>query len=176
MVKLDIRKQLLLGLSKSNAECIADYIGHDRERFHELIQLLCQTDSIISARAGMVLSKCADNYPHLVEPHLKQLILNLKNEIPDAVKRNTIRVLQDIEIPDPLLEVTTDALFTIMENRHEPIAVKVFTMSVLFNICLKIPELAKELKLLIEDQMPYGSAGFKNRGKKIIQKLERLMH
>ena len=33
-------------------------------------------------------------------------------------------------------------------------------------------QIANELKVVIEDQLPYGSAGFKSRGKKILAKLE----
>ena len=49
-------------------------------------------------------------------------------------------------------------------------------MTVLYNITLKIPELADELKIIIEDQMPYGSAGFKSRGKKILKGLQKALN
>ena len=102
-------------------------------------------------------------------------ILNLKNPVIDAVKRNTIRTLQDIYIPDHLLGEATDILFNIMMDRNEPIANKVFTMTTLYNICKREPDLANELKIIIEDQMPYGSAGFKSRGLKTLKKLEALI-
>jgi hypothetical protein len=50
--------------------------------------------------------------------------------------------------------------------------VKVFGMTVLANLCEKLPELKNELRIIIEDQMPYGSAGFKSRGSKILKKLQ----
>ena len=84
----------------------------------------------------MAFSKCLDRHPHLLTPHLEAIILNLRESTSDAIKRNTVRVLQNTEIPDDLLGVTADILFTIMENRNEPIAVRVFTMTVLYNICL----------------------------------------
>jgi hypothetical protein len=97
------------------------------------------------------------------------MIKNLYNDVPDAVKRNTLRLLQDRELPSEVLGVATDVGFKIMESRAEPIAVKVFAMTMLANICKKVPELKNELKLLIEDQMPYGSAGFRSRGKRILK-------
>lgn len=172
---MNIREQLLLVHSKNNAENIADYIGNDQTRFSELITQFTGDDPKVSGRAGMVLSKCADRHPALIDSYLKELILNLKKPVSDAVKRNTVRILQKADLPEELLGTAADILFSIMENRNEPVAVRVFTMTTLYNICVKFPELANELKLLIEDQMPYGSTGFKNRGAKTLSKLSRLI-
>ena len=62
--------------------------------------------------------------------------------------------------------------FELLISRKEPVAVKVFAMTVLYNLSQEIPEIKSELKIVLEDQLPYGSAGFKNRGAKIISKLE----
>ena len=123
----------------------------------------------------MVLGKCTDAFPELINPHLEKIILNLKSPVSDAVKRNTIRTLQNIHIPDHLLGEAADILFNIMIDRNEAIAIRVFTMTTLYNICEREPDLANELKIIIEDQMPYGSTGFKNRGSKTIKKLNLLI-
>jgi len=47
-------------------------------------------------------------------------------------------------------------------------------MTILFNMTQKIPEIKNELLPIIEDQLPYGSAGFQARGKKIITALKKL--
>ncbi len=44
-------------------------------------------------------------------------------------------------------------------------------MTVLEKICRKIPELKPELRLIIEEQLPHGSAAFKNRGNRILKRL-----
>lgn len=172
---MDIKKQLLITHSKENAETIAAYIGNDADRFKELVDLFLEKEYRISQRSAMVLGKCTDAHPELIFPHLEKIILNLQNDITDAVKRNTIRTLQDVRIPDELLGLTTDILFRIMEDPGEAIAIKVFTMTVLSNVCERVPEFSRELKIIIENQMPYGSAGFKNRGQKILAKLEKLI-
>jgi hypothetical protein len=43
---------------------------------------------------------------------------------------------------------------------------------VLGNIAQKLPDLKKELQLVVEDQLPYASAGYKSRAKKIIKTLK----
>lgn len=47
-------------------------------------------------------------------------------------------------------------------------------MTLALNIVEKIPELKDELRFIIEEQMPFGTAGFKNRGAKTIAALEKL--
>lgn len=172
---MDIKAQLLITHSKDNSEKIVKFIGNDPSRFKQLVDLFLDKEYRVSQRAAMVLGKCTDIYPELIHPHLKKIILNLKNPISDAVKRNTVRTLQDVYIPKELLGEATDILFRIMMEKNEPIAVRVFTMTVLSNICERIPELSNELKLIIEDQLPYGSAGFKSRAKKTILKLDKLI-
>ena len=48
-------------------------------------------------------------------------------------------------------------------------------MTVLYNLCKKEPDLANELRILIEEQMLYGTAGFKSRGKRILKELKKLL-
>ena len=126
----------------------------------------------ITQRAAWIVHYCADNYPGLIEPYLAKLVDNLFNDkIHVAVKRNTLRILQYIDIPEKLLGRVAEICFNFLASGVEPVAVKAFSMTVLYNITLKEPELANELKLHIEQLLPFGSAGIKSRGRKILAKL-----
>ncbi len=171
LTRMDIKKELLKEHSKAQAEYIANFIGNDAAKFEELMRLFMSSHYRTNQRSAWVLSKCADKYPELIAPHIEPLIKNLKEDIHVAVKRNTLRVLQEIEIPKDLWGLTVDICFNTLASNQEPIAVKVFAMSVLHNIAQKEPDLKNELKMIIEDQLPYGSAGFKSRAKKILKQL-----
>ncbi|MEM9389404.1 MAG: hypothetical protein AAGA02_02955 [Bacteroidota bacterium] len=168
---MNIKNELLREHSKPQADKIAAYIGHDVERFKELIELLLDSEYRVSQRAAMVLSHSVDRHRELLTPHIERLVKNLRNTVHIAVVRNTVRLLQFVDIPENLIGETADICFKLMESSDTPIAVKVFSMTVLANICEKEPDLKNELALLIEDQMPYGSAGFRNRGAKILKKI-----
>jgi hypothetical protein len=56
--------------------------------------------------------------------------------------------------------------FKFLESPTEALAVKVFSMTVLVNLAKQYPEIVPEIKILIEDQLPHQSAGFKSRTKK----------
>ncbi|MTI25180.1 hypothetical protein E1163_09525 [Fulvivirga kasyanovii] len=168
---MDIRKELLKEHSKSNANRIARYISNDPTRFDVLMKLFLSNEYRVTQRAAQVVSMCAENHPGLIRPYLKQMILNLRNDVHDAVKRNTLRILQDIELQENLQGDMTDIGFQLLTSAREPVAVKVFAMTVLANICKKEPDLKNELQIIIEDQMPYASAGFISRGNKILKRL-----
>ncbi|MBX2840868.1 MAG: hypothetical protein KTR26_03800 [Flammeovirgaceae bacterium] len=170
---MDLKEELLREYNKEHVVFLANYIGNDKEKFAELTDLFLHSEMRVTQRASWVVGHCADLHPELIHPHLTNLVNNLRNNIHDAVKRNTIRILQDIEIPEDLIGDVADICFEFLQSNKETIAIKVFSMTVLFNITKSIPELKNELKVIIEDQMPYGSAGFKSRGRKILKQLNK---
>ncbi len=88
------------------------------------------------------------------------------------MKRNTVRVLQDIEIPDNLKGILAEKCFEFLTSNQEPVAVRVFSMTILANMAKKLPDLKKELSIIIEDQMPFASAGFISRGTKVLKQIK----
>ena len=65
-----------------------------------------------------------------------------------------------------------DVCFRFLISPDEPIAVKVFAMTVAANICKHEPELKNELQLVIAEQMEKASAGFRARAKRIRKELK----
>jgi hypothetical protein len=54
----------------------------------------------------------------------------------------------------------------------EAIAIRCSSMSILEKICNRIPELQPELRLILEEQLEHGSAGFKSRAKRVLSRLK----
>ena len=106
---------------------------------------------------------------------LERMMNNLKKPNPhDAVKRNSIRLMHEIELPEAYHGEIMDMCFTYLESPKESLAVKVFSMSVIANLARYYPEIKPELKLIIEDLLPHQSAGVKSRAKKVLQQLNTL--
>ncbi len=169
---MNIEAELKNQSTRRDAEKIARYVSVSRQRMAELMDIFFNGSFRMNQKASWPMNIVADRHPEMVKPYLKQMVDNLDNDVHDAVRRNTIRMLQFIDIPGELLGKVADKCFRFLGSNDQPIAVKVFSMTVLYNICLREPGLANELKLLIEDQIDTGSAGFKSRGKKILTKLE----
>jgi len=171
---MDIKAQLLAMHSRANADLIKEWIGTDKDRFAILVQLFLENEYRVSQRAAMVLGHIHDKYPFLLQPFLPQIIKHLrKPDIHDAIKRNTVRILQNVEIPEEYYGEVADICFTWLEDPNVAVAIRVFSMTVLWNICQKVPELMPELKATIEDWLDYGSAGFKSRGKKVLKMISK---
>ena len=170
---MNLKKEILKADFKDQAELAALQIGNDEYKFGLLMELFFSNDYRTCQRASWVLAHCIDNYPHLIEPYLNKMVNNLYKEIGDATKRNTVRALQFVNIPENLWGETIEICFRFLHSGIEPVAVKVFSMSVLCNLSAHVPEIKEELQISIEDQLPLSSSGFKSRGKKILQKLLR---
>jgi len=167
---VDIKAALLQDYSKAHAQRIAAYIGSDPDCFKILMALFFNGGYRVTQRAALVLSVCSESHPALVQPYLKDLILNLEKPVSDAVKRNTIRYLQKISIPTELQGRLVDICFNYLTGT-EPVAIKAFAMTVLANLVKTEPDLANELKIIIQDQLPHASPGFSARARKILREL-----
>lgn len=166
---MNLEKEILKEHSKRQTLKIVNYIGNNPERFHELIKLVTKGTHRVSQRGSWPLSVCIERHPELVLPHLTTLLKLLERKnMHEAVKRNIVRLLQYIDIPKRHYGKITNTCFELMDPK-EPIAVRVFSMSVLANIAAHEPDLKKELRIVIEDQLPYASAGFRARARRVLK-------
>ncbi|MFM6925152.1 MAG: hypothetical protein ACKOU7_06585 [Ferruginibacter sp.] len=151
------------------------WVGNSQQRFDELFTLFLNDEYRVVQRAAWPVSYCVDAHPELISKHWEELVDNLKKpDLHDAVKRNSIRLMQDIELPEKYHGEIMDLCFRYLESPTEALAVKVFSMSVIANLAKYYPEIKPELQLIIEDQLPYQSAGFKSRAKLVLKQLDRL--
>ncbi|HMV09494.1 MAG TPA: hypothetical protein PK325_09670 [Cyclobacteriaceae bacterium] len=170
---MDIKKVLEKGHSKPLTDKIVTYIGASQERFNTLMAIFLDGPYRITQRAAWPLSYCVMNHPFLIERHYPSVLkILVKPGIHDAVKRNIVRLLQFVTVPRQYQGKVIEACFELMDPK-EPIAVRAFSMTVLGNLASEHPDLKKELKLVIEDQLPFGSAGYVARAKKVLKQLEK---
>lgn len=170
---MDIRKELTKGQSKACTDRIVNYIGKDQIRFNTLITIFLEGPYRITQRAAWPLSDCVRNQASLINRHYQSILKMLvKPGIHDAVKRNIMRLLQFVDIPRKHQGKVIEHCFRLMDPK-EAIAIRVFSMTVLANLTKEHPDLKKELRLVIEDQLPFGSAAYLSRSKKILRQLEK---
>ncbi len=172
---MELRKQLLKEHSKENTNIIVSHILDNPALVDELMDIFLNESYRLIQRSAWVVGEVGRASPQLIKPFIPQMIANLKKEdIHVAAKRNTMRFFQEVEINEEYWGELLDVALTFLGSNEEPVAVKVFSMTVAYHIVKQVPELKEELTIIIEDQLPYGSAGFKNRGQKIISALNKL--
>ena len=159
--------------SKSNTASIVAFIGNDPHKFEQLVHLLLSRNHLEAQRAAWPLSYCVEAFPTLALPYLDKLVIKLKDTTNHlGVKRNILRSLQFVDIPESLQGTLLDICLDALANKKEPVAIKVFAMTVAYNIGRHEPSLMNELRIIIEDQMPYALPGFKSRGSKILKAMD----
>lgn len=89
----------------------------------------------------------------------------------DSIRRPLIRTISRSDIPKKYYGKLVDLLFNWLESNEIGIAVKVHSMTALGQIAEVEKGIAGELAIVIKDRMPFESAGFKSRGKKILKKI-----
>ena len=162
-----IKKLLEAEHSKVQTMHVVNYIGEDNERFEALMQLFFAEDWCLNQRASWPLPIIIKKTPLLIDPYLEQLIENLENPSHNAVVRNTVKLFQEIYIPEEFQGQVINICMKLLADPKEPVANRVFSMTVIYNISKKWPDLQNELGILIESQLENESPGFKSRGKKI---------
>ncbi|MFN8243156.1 MAG: hypothetical protein U0X40_03795 [Ferruginibacter sp.] len=171
---MQLRAAILQEHSKAQCLRIVKWVGHNQEHFDELFNLFMGDEYRVVQRAAWAVSCCVQAHPFLLEKHWKSFAAKLNQpNLPDAVKRNSVRLLQEIAIPEAYKGLIMGRCFQLLEAPAEALAVKVFSMTVLANMAKEFPAIIPELRYLIEEQLPRQSAGFRSRAKKILPQLAR---
>jgi hypothetical protein len=169
---MDLRKEISREHSRSQCLKIADYVGNKPARFKALVEVFLEGPYRVTQRAAWPLGICVERNQLLVIPYLHQILGAAKKPgVHDAVKRNTMRLLQYVNIPPRLHGKVLDLSFSFLQNKKEAVAVRVFSMTVINNLAKKRPELQRELLLILEDEFPVATAAFRSRAKYIIKDL-----
>jgi len=161
--------------SKASTDRITGFIGKNQNRFNSLMKALFLGPYRMTQRAANPAFICVQHYPTFIDPWMKPIIRELCSpEIPLSMKRNLLRILQFATIPPRYQGVVIDLAMGYLQDTKETIAVRVYAMTVLEHLSRQVPELKNELKVILEDHLPYGSAGFRSRGMKILNRLKAL--
>jgi len=167
---MNIKTALLKEHSKKQCAAIVKFIGNDQKKFDELFDLFLHDEYRVVQRAGWPISYCVEKYPDLIKKHFTKLLKNLdKKGIHDAVKRNTVRLLQYVEIPEKFHGQVMDLCFRYISSPSEAVAIKAFSITVLQNLAKQYPEIVNELKLIIEERWNYETVAFKTRASKLLK-------
>lgn len=168
---MHLRNQLLKEHTKQNCSAIVEWVGNDVSRFKQLFDLFLNDDPRVTQRAAWPMSYCVIAHPEFMEGNFDKLVKNLKRkELHNSIKRNSVRLLQEIPIPPEYEGDVMNICFQYLESPSETVAVKAFSLTVLGRLADKYQEIVPEIKLLIQDQLPHQTAAFRQRAKEFLRK------
>lgn len=171
---MNIREELLKekNHSKQLVLKISEYACFSPKNFAALMKCFLSNEYRLAQRAAWSVSWAAQKKPALIQPYIKDLIAQLpRKDVHDAVIRNSVRILQKIEIQKKFHADLMNSCFDFVASNDTPVAIKAFSLTTLLNLSEIYSEIKNELKLIIEERWNYETAAFKSRGKKILKKL-----
>ena len=170
----ELKKSILNSRNKTQWNWIVDSVVDEPVLYRSLVQYALSGDYTITLRASWLMDKIAEKEPGIVMTcnAIEKIIEKLPSESNFSVIRACLRMLSRYELVIDNCVELVDSCFKWLKNPGVPIAVKVHSMQLLYYFTLPEPELKNELTIIIEDQLPIGSAGFVSRGKKILKQLK----
>ena len=161
-------------MSMPEAEWVATSAIENPAIFVKLYEYSFSPDKHLSFRASWTLSKVCDRYPEMIYPYISQIVDSLSGIDNESVLRSFLRILSlsEIEKIDAVRQgLLADFSFTQLNSGFSAIAVKAYSMEILYKLTLIYPDLANELSTSIRLLMEDGSAGITSRGRMILRKL-----
>jgi 8-oxo-dGTP diphosphatase len=161
-------------MSMPEAEWVATSAIENPAIFVKLYEYSFSSDKHLSFRASWTLSKVCDRYPEMIYPYLSQIVDSLAGIDNESVLRSFLRILSltDIEkISARQQGILADFSFNQLNTGFSAIAVKAYSMEILYRLTLIYPDLTNELLTSIRLLMEDGSAGITSRGRAILRKL-----
>ena len=167
---MNLREAILAEHSKATCDRIVNWVGNSQRNFDELFNLFLNSEYRVNQRAAWPLSNCVIARPSFISKHFAKLLNNLQRpHLHDSVKRNTVRLLQYIDIPKKFHGKVMDICFRYVSSADEPVAVKAFSLSILQNLSKQYPEIKNEIRLIIEERWQHETAAFHSRARKFLK-------
>ena len=161
-------------MSMQEAEWVAASAIDNPAVINQLFEYSLSSDKRLAFRASWVLSKVCDRFPEIIYPYLEQIVENLNKLDNESALRSFLRIisLSDLEILNARQQgFLADLCFNKLNSGFSAIAVKAFTMEILYKLSRIYPGLANELFTSITVLMEDGSPGITARGRTILRKL-----
>lgn len=151
---------------------IASWVGKKPARFAQMVEVIAKASPRAQIRAAWPMSYCIEKHPALIIPHFGKLVALLVSPgTHPSTTRSIVRSLQFVKVPPAYQGKVADRCFNLLADPAVAPAIRIFSMTVLENLAMQNKDLMRELCLILEDQLPFGSTGFINRGRKILKRL-----
>ncbi len=170
----DLQNMVNRMMSMQEAEWVALSAVENPAIFRKLIDYSFLSDHKLAFRAAWTLSKACDKFPEMIYPYMTEIIEGLDRLDNESAERSLLRIisLSDIEKLAPgHLGILADHCFRALNSGTSAIAVKAYSMEILYKLALIYPEMANELSATINMLQGEGSAGIVARGRMILKKL-----
>jgi 8-oxo-dGTP diphosphatase len=143
--------------------------------FMKIFDMSHSSDRKLAFHASWILTKICDLHPEIIDPYLPELVDLLESTDNESALRSFLRIisLRDLNKLDSNKHgILTDFCFSKLRSGFSAIAIKVYSMEILYNLTLIYPELVTEFSATLIIVLEEKSGAIISRGKAIKRKLE----
>ena len=157
------------------ADLATQFVLEHPETFRDFLEASLAQEYPMAMRASRVVYLCAIAKPGLVSPHLATMLEALPQLHDVSVIRNFLHVFDDLvpELTEEQLGHLLKHCFDYIEDSAQTIAIRTYSLKLLYIISQRVPELKPELIAIIHHHLPESSPAFQAQSAQIIRKLEK---
>lgn len=129
------------------------------------------SDKKNSWRAAWILDVINELSPRTIDLLVPGMIKNITSFNNDSKSRHILKIISTRNLEKDISGKFINFCFDTLVDNKIPVAVRVHAMQILADFCLHEPDLKNELRCIIAELIPYNSAAFKARGKRVLKQL-----
>ncbi|MCX6330034.1 MAG: (deoxy)nucleoside triphosphate pyrophosphohydrolase [Bacteroidia bacterium] len=170
----DFQSMIAKLMGMKEAEWIASSAVDNPAIFKKLLEYSFSDDKNLAFRASWTLTKVCDQYPAMIYPNLPEIVEALQKLNNESVQRSFLRIISLSDISQISIKhhgLLADHCFSALKSGFSAIAIKAYSMEILYKLALIYPELANELAITINMLQAEGSAGIIARGRIILKRI-----
>lgn len=145
-----LRGPSIQGHDKATAVRLAQWAAASPGHTRDLVTILRTGTPREKSTAAWALGLLGGSHPELLPPCVPELLATLAGTDLESVQRNILRAFQFCAIPEEEQGALTDLTFRWAQEPERAIAVRAFAITVAFRMVLAHPELAPELRSVLE--------------------------
>jgi 8-oxo-dGTP diphosphatase len=170
----EFRTMINATMGAKEVEWIAKSAVENPVIFRKLFNYSLSDDKKLAFHSSWALSKICDQYPELFDAWLPQIIDVLGKLENESAQRSFLRILTQTDmakLTGKQQGILADHCFSALRSGFSAIAIKAYSMEIIYKLAVIYPELAHELAATINMLQGEGSAGIVARGTIILKKL-----
>jgi len=170
----ELKEMVYRMMGSSEVGWIASSAASNPVLFRKLIDFTEDKDSRIVFRSSWALTKVCETDPSLFNNYLHVIVRKLLLSNNESAKRSFLKILT-LTGTKSLSETDrgqlTDLCFSFLRTKDSAIAVKAYSMDVLYEISHDYPDMIHELAAALSLIPDDGSAGIKSKSRSLLKKL-----
>jgi 8-oxo-dGTP diphosphatase len=173
----DFRVMLSSTMRTKEIECIAASAVEDKEIFKKLFDYTLSDNRKMAFHASWVLTKAADASPAICNNYISRMIAALDHISNESVQRSFLKIISMTDagrLSENEHGLLADHCFTALRSGTAPVAIKAYSLEIIYRLSVIYPDLVHELSETINMLQGEASAGIVARGRIIMKQLEGL--